>query len=402
MSELVAEFRPPQRILLGPGPSSVNPRVLQAMTQPVLGHLDPVFFQCMDDVFDMLCRLFRTTNKMTLPLSSTGTGGMEAALCNVLERGDVAVIAINGFFGSRMADIARRCGAEVYTLEFPLGTAIDPDVVEEELRRHDHVKLLGVVHGETSTGVLSPLEELAAVAHRHDTLIIADTVSSLGGQEVAMDDWDVDICYSATQKCVGAPPGLAPISLGQRAIDAMRSRETPVQSFYLNMADLETYWSSTRAYHHTTPISMMYALREALRMMVEEGLENRIERHARCAAALRAGLEGIGVGLFADPAHRLNPLTTAVIPDGVEDTKVRTSLLEDYNIEISGGLGDTRGRIWRIGLMGDSCREANVLTLLSALERILPAQGFPVEPGSGVAAAQRSLVASAGGATQAV
>ena len=395
MSDLVEEFSPPQRLLLGPGPSSVNPQVLQAMTQPVLGHLDPVFFKCMDDVFDMLCRLFRTSNKMTLPLSSTGTGAMEAGLCNVLERGDTTLIAINGFFGRRMAEIARRCGADVHTLEFPLGTAIDPDVVEEELKRHSHVKLLGVVHGETSTGVLSPLEELCALAHRHDALIIADTVSSLGGAEVAVDDWDVDICYSATQKCVGAPPGLAPITLGPRATDAMRNRETPVQSYYLGMADLETYWSSTRAYHHTTPISMMYALREALRMMVEEGLENRIERHARCARALRAGLEAMGIVLFADPAHRLDPLTTAVIPDGVEDTKVRTRLLEDYNIEIAGGLGDTRGRIWRIGLMGDSCREPNVLALLSALERILPGEGFPVEPGASLAAAQRSLVASA-------
>ena len=394
MSERVEEFRPPQRLLLGPGPSSVNPRVLQAMTQPVLGHLDPVFFECMDAVYDMLCRLFRTSNKMTLPLSSTGTGGMEAALCNILERGDTTVIAINGFFGRRMADIARRCGADVHTLEFPLGTAVDPDVVEEELKRHSHVKLLGVVHGETSTGVLSDLQSLVAVAHRYDALIIADTVSSLGGEEVAVDDWDVDICYSATQKCVGAPPGLAPITLGPRATDAMRSRETPVQSYYLGMADLETYWSNTRAYHHTTPISMMYALREALAMMVEEGLENRIERHARCSTALRTGLQAMGIGLFADPNHHLNPLTTAVIPDGVQDANVRTRLLEDYNIEISGGLGDTRGRIWRIGLMGDSCREVNVLALLSALERILSGEGFPVEPGIGVAAAQRSLASA--------
>ena len=391
MSDFLNEFKPPHRILLGPGPSSVNPRVLQAMTLPVLGHLDPVFFQCMDDVFEMLCRVFQTSNTMTLPLSGTGTGGMETALCNVLEPEDVAVIAVNGYFGARMADIARRCGAEVHTVEFPFGKAVDPDAVASELQRHTNVKVVGMVHGETSTGVLSPLPEMAALAHRHDALLVADTVCSLGGEEMAMDAWDIDVCYSATQKCLGAPPGLAPISLGSRATQVIHDRETRVQSFYFNLADLEKYWSSNRAYHHTTPISMVYALREALRMAMEEGLENRIERHARCAAALRAGVVALGMQLFADADHRLNPLTTVVIPGGVDDAKVRGRLLEEYNIEIAGGLGETRGRVWRIGLMGDSCRETNVLALISALERILPSMGYSLESGAGVAGVQRSL-----------
>ena len=381
---------------MGPGPSDVHPRVLQAMAAPILGHLDPDFLRVMDDVMEMLRIVFRTSNRMTLPISGTGSAGMEAALCNMVEPGDKVVIAINGYFGSRMADIATRCGGEVHRVEVPWGKPVGPDLspLEDELRRHRAVKVLGVVHGETSTGSLSPLPEIADLAHRYDAILIADAVTTLGGEEVDLDRWEVDVCYSGTQKCLGAPPGLSPISLGPRAVKVMEGRKTQVQSFYLNLADLLTYWSENRVYHHTAPISMIYALREALRMAMEEGLENRIRRHARNALALRAGLEALGLELFAQPGYRLSPLTTALVPEGINEAEVRRRLRADYGIEIGGGLGQIAGRVWRIGLMGESSRESNVLTFLSALERILPEHGYEVALGSGVAAAQRSLASS--------
>ena len=395
MSNYLKEFKPPQKILMGPGPSSVHPRVLQAMTAPILGHLDPDFLRVMDDVMEMLRIVFQTSNRLTLPISATGTAGMEAAFCNMVEPGDTVVIAINGYFGNRMADIASRCGAEVHTVELSWGKPVGPDLsaLEEEMRKHPSVKALGVVHGETSTGILTHMPEIADLAHRYDALLIADAVTSLGGEWMALDQWDVDVCYSATQKCLGAPPGLAPISLGPRAVNVLRERKTKVQSFYLNLANLETYWSENqnRVYHHTAPISMIYALREALRMVMEEGMENRIRRHARNAAALRAGLEALGLELFADPDHRLNPLTTVVVPDGVNEAQVRRRLLMEYSIEIGGGLGEIAGRVWRIGLMGESSSEGNVLTFLSALERILPEEGYEVAQGAGLAGALGAL-----------
>ena len=393
MSDYLKEFQPPQRLLMGPGPSDVHPRVLQAMAKPILGHLDPDFLRGMDDVREMLRIVFQTSNTMTLPISATGTAGMEAAICNVVEPGDTVVIAINGYFGNRMADIASRCGAEVRTVTFPWGMPVGPDLsaLEDEMRKHRSVKALGVVHGETSTGVLSPLPEIADLAHRYDALLIADAVTSLGGHEVALDRWDLDVCYSASQKCLGAPPGLAPISLGPRAVKVLRERETKVQSFYLNLVNLESYWSEGRAYHHTAPISMIYALREALRMTMEEGMEDRILRHARNAAALRAGLEALGLVLFADPVYKLNPLTSVVAPDGVNEAQVRRKLLTEYGIEIGGGLGEIAGRVWRIGLMGESSRESSVMAFLSALERILDGEGYEIAQGAGVAAAQRAL-----------
>ena len=386
------EFNPPQRILLGPGPSSVNPRVLQAMTLPILGHLDPRFFRVMDEVCEMLREVYRTENLMTVPLSSTGTGAMEAACANMLERGDKIIVCRNGFFGDRLADIAERCGAETVTLDFAWGDPLDVQVLADALEQHGPVKAVGVVHGETSTGVLTPLPEIVNLVHRHNALAIVDAVTSLGGHDLRMDEWDLDVCYSGTQKCLGAPPGLAPISFGPRAMEVINTRQSQVQSFYFNLKDLENYWNQTRAYHHTTPISMTYALRESLRMMMEEGIENRIRRHARVAAALRAGLEALGIGLMAAEGYRLNPLTTALIPEGIEDTAVRQRLLGDFNIEIGGGLGQVRGKAWRIGLMGDSAKETNVFALLSALEQILPDLGYEVATGASLAAAQRALV----------
>ena len=376
---------------MGPGPSSVHPRVLQAMTAPILGHLDSQFFVVMEDVCEMLRQVYHTENYMTLPLSSTGTGAMEASCVNILEPGDTAIVCRNGYFGDRLADIATRCGAEVFVVDSAWGNPVDLEALDEELNKHSNVKMVGIVHAETSTGSLSPLTRAIELAHEHDSLIVVDAVTSLGSHDVRMDEWDIDICYSASQKCLGAPPGLAPISLGPRAMDVINERKTAVQSFYFNLKDLEAYWSQTRAYHHTSPISMTYGLRESLRMMMEEGIEERLNRHARTAAALRAGVEALGLQVLADPQYRLNPLTAALIPEGVDEAVVRRKLITDYNIEIGAGLGDLQGKVWRIGLMGESARESNVFAFLSAFERILPDQGYEVAYGSSLAAAQQAL-----------
>ena len=389
------ELQPSARLLLGPGPSSVHPRVLQAMTIPVIGHLDPDFFQVMNDIGDMLREVYHTSNAMTMPVSATGTGAMETACANILEPGDTFVVCRNGYFGIRLGNIAERCGARLYEVDSPWGQPVDPQVLDDELSKHSKVKAVGIVHAETSTGVLTPLPEVLDVVRRHGAISIVDAVTSLGGHDMRVDEWGVDVCYSGTQKCLGAPPGLAPITLSENAMQVVKTRETPVQSFYFNLQDLESYWGQSRSYHHTAPISMTYALREALRMMMEEGIENRINRHARVAASLRAGLEALGLELLADPGYRLNPLTTVRIPDGVDDATVRGSLLRDYDIEIGGGLGEFRGKAWRIGMMGDSARDRNVFALLSALEAILNVNGYEVAYGSSLAAAQKALAAFA-------
>ena len=390
-SAYMNELQPPQKVLLGPGPSSVHPRVLQALSLPVMGHLDPAFFQVMDDVCEMLRQVFHTKNTMTVPISSTGTGAMETACANIIEPGDTVLICRNGYFGIRLGDIAERCGATVHLMDTPWGKAVDPQMLRDELKKYPGLKAVGVVHAETSTGVLSDMKELADVIHESGALAIVDAVTSLGGHEVRMDDWGIDVCYSATQKCLGAPPGLAPISLSEAAMDVVAKRPTKVQSFYFNLKDLESYWNQTRAYHHTSPINMTYALREALRMMMEEGQENRIHRHAKVAAGLRAGAEALGLDLLAEEGHRLNPLTTVSVPDGVEDAKVRRALLNEHDIEIGGGLGEFAGKAWRIGLMGESARERNVFALLSALETILHKEGYEIAFGASLSAAQRAI-----------
>jgi len=390
-SSYMNELQPPQKVLLGPGPSTVHPRVLQALSLPVMGHLDPTFFQVMDDVCEMLRMVFHTTNFMTVPISSTGTGAMETACANIIEPGDSMLVCRNGYFGIRLADIAERCGATVHVMDTPWGKAVDPQMLKDELKKRPGLKAVGVVHAETSTGVLSDMKELVEHIHESGALAIVDAVTSLGGHEVRMDDWGIDVCYSATQKCLGAPPGLAPISLSPAAMDVVAKRPSKVQSFYFNLKDLESYWNQTRAYHHTSPINMTYALREALRMMMEEGQENRINRHARVAAALRAGAEALGLSLLAEEGHRLNPLTTLSIPEGIEDAKVRRALLNDYDIEIGGGLGEFAGKAWRVGLMGESARERNVFALLSALETILSKEGYEVAFGASLSAAQRTI-----------
>jgi alanine-glyoxylate transaminase/serine-glyoxylate transaminase/serine-pyruvate transaminase len=353
----VEELNPPQRTLLGPGPSDVDPRVLRAMSAPILGYLDPEFIKIMDGVAEMLREVFGTADAFTLPVSGTGSAGMEAALANLLEPGDVAMVVENGYFGLRLSEIASRHGAEVVTVPVEWGQTASPEAVEAELKKHPKVKLLAAVHAETSTGVLQPLKALAKLAHDHDALFLADTVTSLGGSPVDFDANDIDFAYSATQKCLGSPPG------------------------------------GTRVYHHTAPMSMIYALRESLRLVLQEGLEARFARHRKNGRALRAGLEALGLKLLVPEDRCTYQLTSVFIPDGIEDGPLRRRLLDEYHIEIGGGLGQFGGNMWRIGLMGESSTASNVLTLLSALETLLPQSGFEVAGGAGVAAASQSLAA---------
>ena len=386
------ELNPPPRVLLGPGPSAVSARVLSAMTKPIMGYLDPEFINLMDSVADMLRQVFGAREGFTLPVSGTGSAGMEAGLANLLEPGDLAVVAAHGFFGDRLTEIAERQGATVVQVTTDWGSVVDPQAVEEELDKHPRVKLLAVVHAETSTGVLQPLRELSDLAHSHDALFLVDAVTSLGGNPVDVEEMDIDYCYSATQKCLGAPPGLSPVILSAEASRVIEERTELPRSWYLDLGLLQRYWAGgTRVYHHTAPTTMIYALREALRMVLEEGLENRYARHQRNGRAFRSGLEALGLQMLVPEARCTYQLVSVLVPDGVDDVALRGRLLRDYNVEIGGGLGQLRGKIWRVGLMGESSTAANVLLLLSALEELLPTQGFEVPAGQGVAAASRVL-----------
>src|SRR5262244_69643 len=377
-------FNPPKRILLGPGPSPVDDRVLSAMSAPVLGHLDPLFLQCMDDVQALLRYVFETENRVTIPISATGSAGMEAALVNVIEPGDEVVVCINGVFGERMRDIIERAGAKPIVVEAKWGEALDVSRIEASLNS-SQARALALVHAETSTGVLQDLSGLADMAHQRGALFIVDAVTSLGGHPVRMDRNGIDICYSGTQKCIGAPPGLAPITFNERALDRIRSRRSKVQSWYLDITMVEKYWGDDRTYHHTAPISMNYALREALRLINEEGLEARWRRHRLNHRALVTGVEAMGLKMAVAPANRLWSLNAVSVPEGVDDARVRGRLLEE-NIEIGGGLGPLKGKIWRIGLMGSGSTRENVVLVLDSLHRALNSEGWPCN--SGVAAAQ--------------
>ena len=390
MTSTIPEFTPPYRLLMGAGPSNVHPRVLQAMSSSLLGHLDPNFLSVMDDVRSALRYTFRTENPVTLPISGTGTAGMEAAMVNILEPGDTCVMGVNGYFGERLSEIARRCGASVVTVEHELGMPVEPERLREVIAATPNVKAVGVVHAETSTGTLTSLSEISRIAHDAGALLVVDAVTSLGGVELQVDEWGIDVCYSCTQKCVGAPPGLAPLTLSPRAVDVMESRTSKVQSFYLDLSELTSYWDR-RAYHHTAPISMIYALREALRIIGEEGIESRWERHSRNAGALHAGLEAMGLTIVADEAVRLPSITAIRSPEGIDEAAVRRYLLGQYDIEVSGGLGALAGKAWRIGLMGQNSTASNVLTFLGAFEDALSQQGYESQAGAGVAAAQRNL-----------
>ena len=378
----------PPRVLLGPGPSEANARVLKAMTTPMLGYLDTKFVEVMDDTVALLREVFGTENRLTFPVSGTGTAGMEAALANIIEPGDGVVVGINGYFGERIADIATRCGGTVTTVESEWGTHIPAESIAEAIEKTGAPKLVALVHAETSTGILQPLTDAIEIAHNSGALFLADCVTSLGGQPVDMDARGIDIAYSCTQKCLAAPPGLSPISFSERAVDVIRNRKTPIQSFYLDMTLLENYWhGDTRGYHHTVSMSMIYALREALRVVLEEGLAARYARHELNARALLAGAEAIALQPAAEAGYRAPMLTTLHIPDGIDDATIRQQLITDYGIEIGAGLGIFGGKAWRIGLMGESANERNVMLVLNALEKLLIASGHSVEPGTAAQAA---------------
>lgn len=393
-TESLGELNVPFRLLLGPGPSLVHPRVYRAMTAPVIGYMDPVFIQLIDDTQRPLRTLFRTENDFTMAVSGTGTCGMEAAIYNVVEEGDNVIVCVNGFFGSRMAEMARRCGANVILIEQEFGRIIEPEQVSEALgNAGGPVKVVCIVHGETSTGILQPLEEISRIAHEQGALLLADAVTSLAGCELLIDEWGVDVCYSGTQKCLSAPPGMSPLTVSAAAMEVIEKREKPPLSFYVDLQILGRYWgggSTTRMYHHTPPMTMLYALREGLRIVLEEGMEARIIRHKRNANALAAGLEAMGLTLHAQEGYRLPPLTTVKVPEGIDDLKLRQGLIQDHNIEIGGGIGNMAGQIVRIGLMGVGSTEQNVLLLLFALEEQLVRQGFKLERGAGLSAAAKS------------
>ena len=379
------KFEPPRRVLLGPGPSPVEDRVLEAMAAPVLGHLDPLFLQCMDDIQSMLRYVFETNNRVTIPISATGSAGMEAALVNVIEPGDEVVVCIHGVFGERMADIVGRAGGKAVIVRAEWGHAVNPKDIEAALDSCKP-KALAIVHAETSTGVLQDLTGLADLAHSRGALLIVDAVTSLGGHPVGVDRNGIDVCYSGTQKCLGAPPGLSPITFSERAIEAIRARKTKVQSWYLDVTMVEKYWGADRTYHHTAPISMNYALREALRIVCDEGLEARWKRHELNHRALVAGIEAMGLKMNVAAEHRLWSLNAVRVPEGVDDARIRSRLLNDSNIEIGGGLGPLKGKIWRIGLMGSGSSRENVMMVLEALHRALNAEGHSCP--SGVEAAE--------------
>ena len=376
----------PARILMGPGPSNVSPRVLRAMSMPLVGHLDPTFVELMEEVKELLRYVFQTQNEVTIPVSGTGSAGMETCLVNLIEPGDPVLVCVNGLFGERMCDIVTRIGGELGRLDAEWGSIIEPDQVRKALSGGE-VKLVAIVHAETSTGVLQPLEEIGQMVREYGALLVVDAVTSLGGHPVKTDEWQIDACYSGTQKCLSCPPGLSPVTFSERAMNRVQSRRTPVQSWYLDMGLLFNYWGQERAYHHTAPISANYALREALRLIREEGLEARYARHQLNQTALVAGLEAMGLELLVEESFRLWSLTTVKVPDGVSDARVRGKLLADYSIEIGGGLGPLKGLVWRIGLMGESSSRNNVMLLLLALEEMLRQEGMKIKPGAGTRAA---------------
>lgn len=358
------------RILLGPGPSMVHPRVLRAMAHPLVGHLDPQFIQLMNEVQELLRYVFETKNKITIPMSGTGSAGMDAAVANFVEPGDPVLVCVNGYFGERLCEMASRYGASVSRLEKPWGTVFTPEEITQALTTKP-AKLVIIVMAETSTGTLQPLGEISKAVHKHGGLLLVDCVTSLGGIPVKIDETGIDIAYSGTQKCLGVPPGLAPLTINERAAQILHNRKTKVPTWYLDLTEIEHYWGSERTYHHTAPITMNYALREGLRLIFEEGLEARYKRHRENAEFFWTGLKELNLEPVVDFEYRLPSLTTIKVPDGVDAAKVCTQLLAEYNIEIAGGLGAFKGKVWRVGLMGYSSSKENIVLLLGALERIL-------------------------------
>jgi len=381
-----APVAPPRRILMGPGPSDIHPRVLLAMAAQTVGHLDPYFLRIMDETQTMLRQVFCTQNKLTLAVSGTGSAGMEAVVANLIEPGDKMIVCVNGVFGGRMADVAARCGAIVTKLERPFGEIFTSEEIEKALKEH-RPKVVGIVNAETSTGASQPVQEIARLCHENGALFAVDCVTSLGGQPVEVDAWQLDAVYSGTQKCLSCPPGLAPVTFSDRAVAAIDARKTKVQSWYLDMQMVKDYWGSNRAYHHTAPINMNYGLHEALRIVLEEGLEARFARHKKNHLALKAGLSAMGLEYAVKEGQQLPMLNAVWIPTGADDAAVRKQLLTEFGIEIGGGLGPMKGKTWRIGLMGSGSSASNVLVFLAALEKCMLDQGLKTPPGAGVAAA---------------
>jgi alanine-glyoxylate transaminase/serine-glyoxylate transaminase/serine-pyruvate transaminase len=384
------ELKPPARILLGPGPSNVHPRVMKAMLSPVLGHLDPDFVTIMENIKKLLRIVFRTSNQITFPVSGTGSAGMECAMANLIEDGDEVVVGIAGAFGVRLAEVAERLGAKVHKVEAQWGRIVEPDQIAQALSKIEKPKLVAIVHSETSTGIHQPLEEISKMTHRSGALFVVDGVTSLGCVPLEVDKWQIDACYSCTQKGIGAPPGLAPVTFSAPAMDAVHRRKTKCRSWYFDVGLIEHYWGPDRLYHHTAPITMNYAIYEALRIVVEEGLETRFERHQANATALQAGLKAMGMEMAAQEGYRLPQLAAVTIPDGINDAKVRDRLLKLFNIEIGGGLGPFKGKVWRIGLMGDGSRRENVMIVLNALEEILGSMGLELSRGRALSAADKA------------
>lgn len=366
---------PPVRTLLGPGPSECAPEVLAALTRPTLGHLDPLFVALMDEVRAGLRAVYRTQNELAFPVSGTGTAGMETVLVNLLQPGDAMLVGVAGYFGARLAEIGRRVGAKVTEITGEWGRALTPDDVRKAAGGK-RFQVLALVHGETSTGVVADIGAMRALADELGALLVADCVTTLGGMRLEVDAWGIDGAYSGTQKCLAAPCGLSPVTLSARALEAIARRKTPVASWYFDLALVKSYWSQDRAYHHTAPIQNVYSLHEALRLLLEEGLEARWERHALHARALWAGLTALGLALLVPERERLFPLTAVCVPDGIDEAKVRRFLLERYSLEIGGGLGVLKGKIWRIGLMGAGSKRANVELVLGALRAALAEQGW--------------------------
>jgi alanine-glyoxylate transaminase/serine-glyoxylate transaminase/serine-pyruvate transaminase len=380
----------PLRKLMGPGPLDIHPRVYQALTSPIIGYLDPAYLKILDQVGDQLRKVFQTRNRMTNAAPGTGTSGMEACVANLIEPGDKILVCVHGYFGDRLRQMVERQGAQITLIEEEWGKPTDPQRVEAALKA-DAYKVITLVHAETSTGVLQPMDDIVKLADKYGVMILLDTVTSLGGIEVKMDEWGLDAAYSCSQKCIGCPPGLSPVSFSDRAVEAVKNRKQPVSSWYLDITLLEKYWGSDRVYHHTSSSTLNYALSEALQLIEEEGLQNRFDRHLENHRALVAGIEAMGLEMYVRPEYRLPTLNAVNIPEGVDDVKVRSYLLETFNLEIGGGLGALKGKVWRVGLMGYSSSAENILFFLSAISRALVIQGHKTDLAAGTNAAMTEL-----------
>ena len=381
-----SDIFPRHRLLMGPGPSNVHPRVLHAMARPTVGHLDPIFGAIMEEIKDMLRVAFRTENALTIPLSSPGSVGMETCFVNLLEPGDTAIVCVNGAFGGRMADIVRRCGATAVTVDHEWGKPVDPSRVAATLKDHPDAAVLAFVHAETSTGAQSDAAALCALASEHGALSVVDTVTSLGGIPVDVDFWGADAVYSGTQKCLSCPPGLSPLTISERATNKIKSRSTPVQSWFMDLNLVMSYWDAKggRTYHHTAPVNAMYGLHEALTILLDEGLEEAWKRHALMHKALWAGLKALGMERLVPESDALPQLNTVRVPDGVNEAAIRTALLNEFDIEIGAGLGELAGKVWRIGLMGETAQPNSIRRLIAALETVLAHQGCEILSGNSI------------------